>query len=105
MKTKDLLLYGAIGYIVYLQFFKKSLSVTKTIITPISPLDNSCNCQNCTPTTASTDSLHHFILNTPQTTGVPQIEPTPASVLSPEQLQNFDNSIGMGKVKRFPFTI
>ena len=113
MNTKDIILYGALAYIAYITLFKNSNSIGAMPL-PYSPYEfdyqtylNDFNTQH---------SKQKFIINTPETTGTPQIEPTPASVLSPTQLQNFIDprykdevaapmQNNMGRVNRFPFTI
>jgi hypothetical protein len=101
MQTKDLIIYGAIIYLLYKITKQKGCNCntmvpivpvnfapveTKAII-PLLPL---ANCLNCNFSNMDNSNL----LDLPKFTKVnKQVQPTPASVLSPEQLAVYNASI------------
>lgn len=100
METKDLIMYGAIIYLFFMLKKKQNckcnvLDIAKypvapggASIVPILPLIPVKDCVNCDLTMGINN-----IMNLPIFTTVnKQVEPTPASILSPEQLAVYNSA-------------
>lgn len=101
MQTKDLIMYGAIIYLFFMLKKKQNcncnvLDIAKypvapggAAIVPILPLIPVKDCVNCDLTMGVNN-----IMTLPKFTTVnKQLQPTPAEILSPEQLAFFNASI------------
>ena len=93
MQTKDLIIYGAIIYLLYKITKQKGCNCNTMIpIVPVNfaPVETIANCSNCNFSNMDNSNL----LDLPNFTKVnKQVQPTPATVLSPKQLAVYNASI------------